>query len=74
VAGNQGAYAAAFAKDTGVPPDVAQKYVFNDAFAVTPVTPDRVAAVQKLTDLYAAAGLLPKTFPVAPAFDTGFIS
>jgi sulfonate transport system substrate-binding protein len=74
VANNRDAYAAAFAKDTGVPDDVAEKYVFNDTFAVTPITPERVAAVQSLTDLYAAAGLLPKTFPVAPAFDTGFVS
>jgi sulfonate transport system substrate-binding protein len=74
VASNQSAYAAAFAKDTGVPADVAAKYVFNNAFAVTPITPARIADVQSLTDLYAAAGLLPKTFPVAPAFNRGFLS
>jgi sulfonate transport system substrate-binding protein len=74
VTNNQTAYAAAFAKDTGVPADVAAKYVFNNAFAVTPITPARIADVQSLTDLYAAAGLLPKTFPVAPAFNRGFLS
>jgi sulfonate transport system substrate-binding protein len=73
VTNNQSTYAAAFAKDTGVPADVAAKYVFNNAFAVNAITPARVADVQSLTDLYAAAGLLPKTFPVAGAFNNHFL-
>jgi sulfonate transport system substrate-binding protein len=65
-------YATAFAKDTGVPLDVAQAYVANAAYDVVPIDDGRISSVQKLTDLYAAAELLPQTFPVDFAFDKTF--
>ena len=65
-------FAAAFAKDTGVPLDVAQSYAGNNAYAVVPIDDARIASVQKLADLYAEAKLLPQTFPLDFAFDKAF--
>jgi sulfonate transport system substrate-binding protein len=64
-------YAAAFAKDTGVPPDVAAQYA-EITYSVVPIDDQRIATVQHLTDLYAAAKLLPASFPIGFAFDNGF--
>ncbi len=65
-------FAAAFAKDTGVPLDVAQSYAANNCYAVVPIDDERIASVQKLADLYAEATLLPKSFPVSFAFNKTF--
>lgn len=65
-------FAAAFAKDTGVPLDVAQSYAANNAYSVVPIDAARIASVQKLADLYAEAKLLPQSFPVDFAFDKTF--
>ncbi len=67
-----GDFAAAFAKDTGVPPDVAQSYATNNAYAVVPIDDATISSVQRLADLYAAAKLLPQSFPVDFAFDKNF--
>ncbi len=67
-------FAAAFAKNTGVPADVAQIYAVNFAYVVAPIGDARIASVQKLTDLYAEAKLLPQSFPVGFAFDKNFQS
>jgi sulfonate transport system substrate-binding protein len=64
-------YAAAFAKDTGVPADVAAQYA-QITYSVVPIDAQRIATVQHLTDLYAAANLLPASFPIGFAFDNGF--
>jgi sulfonate transport system substrate-binding protein len=67
-------FANAFAKDTGVPLDVAQSYAINNAFAVVPIDDARISSVQKLADLYAAAKLLPQSFPVDFAFNKTLFS
>ena len=71
-ASNPSSFASAFAKDTGVPLDVAQSYAANNAYAVVPIDDARISSVQKLADLYAAAKLLPQSFPVDFAFDKTF--
>ncbi len=71
-ASHPGDFATAFAKDTGVPLDVAQSYAANNAYAVVQIDAGRIASVQKLADLYAKAKLLPQSFPVESAFDKGF--
>ena len=40
-------FATAFAKDTGVPLDVAQSYAANNGYAVVPIDNERIASVQK---------------------------
>lgn len=72
VLGHSSDYAAAFAKDTGIPMDVAQRYATDTAYKVVPITYECIASVQELADLYAAAKLLPASFPVGFAFDKGF--
>jgi sulfonate transport system substrate-binding protein len=68
---NRDTYAAAFSKQTGVPLDVAKVYV-QTTYEVAPIDDNRIASVQQLTDLYAAAKLLPSAFPIDFAFDKSF--
>ncbi len=71
-ASHPGDFANAFAKDTGVPLDVAESYATNYAYAVVPIDAARIASVQKLEDLYAEAKLLPQSFSIDFAFDKTF--
>ena len=71
VSNNKAAYATAFSNETGVPLDVAEQYVQN-TYDVAPIDDKRIATVQQLTDLYAAAKLLPSAFPIGFAFDKSF--
>jgi sulfonate transport system substrate-binding protein len=73
-AANVGAYAAGFAKDTGLPIDVAQAYARKANYAVMPIDARRIAGVQQLTDLYAAARLLPASFVIDSAFNQSFFA
>ncbi len=73
IASHPGDYAAAFAKDTGVPLDVAQSFVANTAGNVVPIDDSQIASVQNLTDLYAEAKLLPQSFQVGVAFNKSFL-
>jgi sulfonate transport system substrate-binding protein len=70
-AANRDSYAAAFSKQTGVPLDVAKDYA-QTTYEVAPIDGKRIASVQQLTDLYAAAKLLPSSFPIDFAFDKSF--
>lgn len=72
-AGNQAQYATGFAKDTGLPLDVAQRYVSESNYNISAIDPQAVANVQNLADLYAEAKLLPASFPVDFAFDREFL-
>ena len=72
-AANPAQFAAGFAKDTGLPLDVAQQYVQDANYAVEPIDGTRIASVQTLTDLYHAADLLPASFDVNFAFDKSFL-
>jgi len=73
-AANKPAYAAGFAKDTGLPLDVAQRYVDEANYNVSPIDAQSIANVQALADLYVQAKLLTQPLSVAPGFATGFLS
>jgi sulfonate transport system substrate-binding protein len=71
-AANRAAFAAGFAKDTGVPADVAAAYVALDAYQVAKIDAARIATVQQLADLYADAGLLQNHADISYGFDRDF--
>jgi len=65
-------YAGGFAKDTGLPLDVAQRYAADDGYAVEKIDAQRIATVQQLADLYVSAKLLPDQLDVSSGFDVNF--
>jgi sulfonate transport system substrate-binding protein len=73
-AANKPQYAAGFAKDTGLPLDVAQRYVQEANYNVVPIDAQAIANVQALADLYLQAKLLPQPISVNAGFDPGFLS
>ena len=73
-AANKPEYAAGFAKDTGLPLDVAQRYVSEMNYEVVPIGTDSIADVQALADLYTQAKLLPAPVTVDFAFDRPFLA
>lgn len=73
-AANKPQYAAGFAKDTGLPLDVAQNYVQEANYNVVPIDAQAIANVQALADLYVQAKLLPQPLSVNAGFDSGFLS
>lgn len=73
-AANQAQFAAGFAKDTGVPADVAAAYVKLDSYHVEKIDAARIATVQQLADLYADAGLLPEHGDITYGFDINFLN
>jgi len=73
-AANQAAYAAGFAKDTGLPLDVAQRYVSELSYKIAPIDTESVATVHGLANLYTAAKLLPKSISVNAGFDLDFFA
>jgi sulfonate transport system substrate-binding protein len=73
-AANQAIYAAGFTKDTGLPLDVAQRYVSELSYQIAPIDTNAVATVQGLANLYTAAKLLPKPVRVNAGFDLDFFA
>lgn len=73
-AANQAQYAAGFAKDTGLPLDVAQRYVSEANYNVVPIDAQSIANVQALADLYLKAKLLTQPLSVNSGFNTSFLS
>jgi sulfonate transport system substrate-binding protein len=69
---NKAQYAAGFAKDTGLPLDVAQRYVDEANYNVMPIDAPAIANVQALADLYVQADLLTQPLAVASGFDPKF--
>jgi sulfonate transport system substrate-binding protein len=69
---NRDAYAAAWAKETGVPVDVAQLTLKAQSFAPAPIDAQMIADQQHTVDLYAQEGLLPARYDAAAGFDTSF--
>ncbi len=72
-AANSAAYAAGFAKDTGLPLDVATRYVDELNYNVTPIDASSIASVQALADLYLQAKLLTQPLAVNAGFSAGFM-
>ncbi len=72
-AANQSVFAAGFAKDTGLPLDVAQRYVDEANYNVVPIDQQSIANVQALADLYLQANLLTKPLSVSAGFDPAFL-
>ena len=68
---NPALFAAGFAKDTGVPADVAAAYVAL-TYRVDRIDTARIATVQQLADLYADAGLLQNHADISYGFDETF--
>jgi sulfonate transport system substrate-binding protein len=73
-AANKAQYAAGFAKDTGLPLDVAQRYVAEANYHVAPIDTQAITNVQALADLYLQATLLPQPLSVSAGFDQSFLS
>jgi sulfonate transport system substrate-binding protein len=73
-AANKPRYASGFSKDTGLPLDVAQRYVDELNYNVVPIDSACIANVQALADLYVRAKLLAQPFAVDSGFDTGFLA
>lgn len=71
-AANPAAFTAGFAKDTGVPKDVAAAYVALDTYQVAKIDSTRIDTVQQLADLYADAGLLQTRADISYGFDQAF--
>ncbi len=69
---HQAAFTAGFAKDTGVPEDVAAAYAALDVYHVEKIDNARIATVQQLADLYADAGLLQTRADIGYGFDRAF--
>jgi len=70
---NKSAYAAGFSKDTGLPLDVAQRYVAETNYNVDPIDAISIADVQALADLYLQAKLLTQPLSVNVGFDQSFL-
>jgi sulfonate transport system substrate-binding protein len=73
-AANKPQYTAGFAKDTGLPLDVAQRYVEEANYNVVPIDAQAIANVQALADLYLQAKLLRQPLTVSSGFDPGFLT
>jgi len=73
-AAHQAQYAAGFSKDTGLPLDVAQRYVAEANYNVVPIDTQSIANVQALADLYTQAKLLTQPLSVNSGFDTSFLN
>lgn len=71
-AANKAEFAAGYAKDTGVPADVAAAYVALDTYKVARIDAGRIATVQQLANLYADAGLLQNHVDISYGFDVNF--
>lgn len=69
---NIDAYAAAWARETGVPYEVSQKTLLVRALTPVAIDDGVVAAQQQTIDLYVREGVLPASYAAAPAFDRSF--
>jgi sulfonate transport system substrate-binding protein len=70
---NKSEYATGFSKDTGLPLDVAQRYVAETNYNVDPIDAISIADVQALADLYLQAKLLTQPLSVNAGFDQSFL-
>jgi len=67
------AFAQAYARDTKLPLDVAQRMVSRWSVTVLPsVTPQAIAIHQKVADLYFEIGIIPDRLDVSKAYDRSF--
>jgi sulfonate transport system substrate-binding protein len=69
---NIDAYAAAWAKETGVPYEVSRKTLLVRGLTPAPIDDAVVSAQQQTIDLYAREGVLPARYAAAPGFDASF--
>ncbi|MBL6612618.1 MAG: ABC transporter substrate-binding protein [Reyranella sp.] len=69
---NIDAYAAAWARETGVPYEVSQKTLLVRALAPVSIDDAVITAQQQTIDLYVREGVLPASYPAEPAFDRSF--
>lgn len=67
---NAAPYAEAYARHTGLPVEVARSVVGWDDPRLGPITPDIVADLQKVADLFAGLGVFPARVDVARIVDT----
>jgi sulfonate transport system substrate-binding protein len=68
------AFARAYARDTNLPLDVAQRMVSRWGVTVLPsVTPQAIALHQKVADLYYEIGIIPDRLDISKAYDHSFV-
>jgi sulfonate transport system substrate-binding protein len=64
---NRGDVAAQFSPALGIPKDVLEVAVQRRSYGVKPITPDVVAAQQKIADVFLRLGLIPHAIQIADA-------
>lgn len=69
---NLDAYAAAWAKETGVPLEVSRKTLVARGFAPVPIDRQMIGDQQRTVDLYAREGVLPTGYDASAGFDASF--